>query len=282
MFTINQGFDLNSPQFNFKRDYFASVADLKAAPETSFPDHFITNVAGVLYQLTKSNSVDTTTGKWRKVKLGSDVDLSNYATKNEAIVSSTIESDSDSVSIYFKKGDDSQSNYDIPNASHSSAGVITANDKAKLDGIAVGANKYVLPVASATALGGIMLGDGLIATNDGTVSVSTDIVAGSVEWDNITNKPDVATLYADDGNETGTNVNAAIKFLNTSTGKSTLIGANGINVSIGNGNNGIAISPTGIHMIINGSPNVRKIFLTDGTTQELTAITTEELNKILV
>ena len=155
MFTINQGFDLNSPQFNFKRDYFASVADLKAAPETSFPDHFITNVAGVLYQLTKSNSVDTTTGKWRKVKLGSDVDLSDYATKNEAIVSSTIESDSDSVSIYFKKGDDSQSNYDIPNASHSSAGVITSNDKAKLDGIAVGANKYVLPTATTAALGGI-------------------------------------------------------------------------------------------------------------------------------
>lgn len=282
MFTINQGFDLNSPQFNFKRDYFASVADLKAAPETSFPDHFITNVAGVLYQLTKSNSVDATTGKWRKVKLGSDVDLSNYATKNEAIVSSTIESDKNSVSIYFSKGDDSQINYDIPNASNSSAGVITANDKAKLDGIAVGANKYVLPVASATALGGIMLGDGLIATNDGTVSVSTDIVAGSVEWDNITNKPDVATLYADDGNETGTNVNAAIKFLDTSTGNSTLIDTNRINVNMGKGGNSISIQPTGIHMIINGSPNVRKIFLTDGTTQELTAITTEELNKILV
>ena len=155
MFTINQGFDLNSPQFNFKRDYFASVADLKVAPETSFPDHFITNVAGVLYQLTKSNSVDDTTGKWRKVQLGSDVDLSDYATKNNVIVNSTIESDSNSVSIYFKKGDDSQSNYDIPNASHSSAGVITASDKAKLDGIAVGANKYVLPTATTAALGGI-------------------------------------------------------------------------------------------------------------------------------
>lgn len=155
MFTINQGFDLNSPQFNFKRDYFASVADLKAAPETSFPDYFITNVAGVLYQLTKSNSVDTTTGKWRKVKLGSDVDLSNYATKNNVIVSSTIESNSDNVSIYFKRGDNLRLNYNIPNASHSSAGVITASDKDKLDGIAVGANKYVLPTATTAALGGI-------------------------------------------------------------------------------------------------------------------------------
>lgn len=154
-FIINQNFDLKSAQWNFERDYFKDLASLKAAPETNFPDHFITNVAGVLYQLTKSNSVDATTGKWRKVKLGSDVDLSNYATKNEAIVSSTIESDNNSVSIYFSKGDDSQINYDIPNASHSSAGVMTANDKAKLDGIAVGANKYVLPTATTAALGGI-------------------------------------------------------------------------------------------------------------------------------
>lgn len=75
-FIINQNFDLKSPQFNFARDYFDNVASLKAASENDFPDHFITNVAGTLYQLTKSNSVDSTTGKWRKVKLGSDVDLS--------------------------------------------------------------------------------------------------------------------------------------------------------------------------------------------------------------
>lgn len=79
-FIINQNFALKSPQFNFARDYFASLADLKAASESDFPDHFITNVAGDLYQLTKSNSVDSNTGKWRKVKLGSDVNLSGYAT----------------------------------------------------------------------------------------------------------------------------------------------------------------------------------------------------------
>ena len=79
-FIINQNFALKSPQFNFARDYFANLADLKAASENDFPDHFITNVAGNLYQLTKSNSVDSTTGKWRKVKLGSDVNLSGYAT----------------------------------------------------------------------------------------------------------------------------------------------------------------------------------------------------------
>ena len=79
-FIINQNFNLKSPQFNFARDYFDNVASLKAANENDFPDHFITNVAGVLYQLTKSNDDDATTGRWRKIKLGSDVDLSGYAT----------------------------------------------------------------------------------------------------------------------------------------------------------------------------------------------------------
>lgn len=68
-FIINQGFDLKSPQFNFERDYFNSVAELKAAKEDWFPDNFITNVGGTLYQLKKSNSVDDTTGKWRILKV---------------------------------------------------------------------------------------------------------------------------------------------------------------------------------------------------------------------
>lgn len=159
MFTINQGFDLNSPQFNFKRDYFANVADLKAAPETSFPDHFITNVAGVLYQLTKSNSVDATTGKWRKVQLGSDVDLSNYAQKSELNKYNQALKN-----ISFNNGKSiigTSINNTIVNlggineATDSSDGLMSANDKAKLDGIADNANNYTLPTATTAALGGI-------------------------------------------------------------------------------------------------------------------------------
>lgn len=71
-FIINQNFDLKSPQFNFERDYFADLASLKAAPESNFPNYFITNVAGTLYQLVKSNNVDSTTGKWRKFNSVSD------------------------------------------------------------------------------------------------------------------------------------------------------------------------------------------------------------------
>lgn len=155
MFTINQGFDLNSPQFNFKRDYFASVADLKAAPETSFPDHFITNVAGVLYQLTKSNSVDTTTGKWRKVKLGSDVDLSDYVTKENAVTNVSTGRTSDGKTQILYEVNGKEYSADLLEASFDSNGVMSAADKAKLDGIAAHANKYTLPTATNAALGGI-------------------------------------------------------------------------------------------------------------------------------
>lgn len=132
-FIINQNFDLKSPQFNFARDYFADVASLKAASENDFPDHFITNVAGTLYQLTKSNSTDTTTGKWRKIKLGSDVNLSGYATKA-----------------------DLNNKVDKVSGKGLSTNDFTAAYKIKLDGITAGANKYSLPTATEDALGGVM------------------------------------------------------------------------------------------------------------------------------
>lgn len=69
---INQNFELKSPQFNFTRDYFESVELLDKAPKTSFPNHFITNVAGTLYQLTKtvsdSGEIDEVNGTWKKLE----------------------------------------------------------------------------------------------------------------------------------------------------------------------------------------------------------------------
>lgn len=147
MFIINQGFDLNSPQFNFKRDYFASVADLKAAPETSFPDHFITNVAGVPYLLTKSNTVDETTGRWRKIILGSDIDLSPYAKRSEALGSLSVSNTDSKVTVTTKKVDGTSTSTDIASSTTKAAGVMSAADKAKLDGIAEGANKIIVDSA---------------------------------------------------------------------------------------------------------------------------------------
>lgn len=73
---IGSQFDLKATQFNFSRDYFESVELLNKAPITDFPDHFITNVAGTLYQLTKANGIwdyskkTWTVSPWEKLEFG--------------------------------------------------------------------------------------------------------------------------------------------------------------------------------------------------------------------
>lgn len=169
-FIINQNFDLKSPQFNFARDYYKDIATLKAESEDNFPDHFITNVAGTLYQLTKSNSVDATTGKWRELKFGltsSEIDGKGYATKQyvQKIVQNTTignnatdSSDSEEIGLTITnntKGDDSVNEYiEIPEVSDKLNGVMTPSQKkaleaatTKLAGVAEGANKTVVDAA---------------------------------------------------------------------------------------------------------------------------------------
>lgn len=149
-FIINQNFDLKSPQFNFARDYFTDIDSLKAASENDFPDHFITNVGGVLYQLTKSNSVDSTTGKWRKVKLGSDVTKSSIGLDN---VDNTSDANKP-ISTLTQKALDNK--VDSVTGKGLSTNDFTTAYKNKLDNIAEGATKLI--PATADNLGGIKLG----------------------------------------------------------------------------------------------------------------------------
>lgn len=57
-------------------------------------------------------------------------------------------------------------------ATTSAAGLMSAADKTKLNGIATGANNYTLPAATASTLGGIKVGSGLSVTSDGTLSAT--------------------------------------------------------------------------------------------------------------
>ena len=171
-FIINQNFDLKSPQFNFARDYYKDIATLKAESEDNFPDHFITNVAGTLYQLTKSNNVDTNTGRWRKIVLGSDVNLSGYLKKTDAAseystkeyvkklaecsqFTHDITFGERGIGLVFKnniEGEDIIEEYcTLPEVTDSINGVMTPAQKkaleaatTKLAGIAEGANKTVV------------------------------------------------------------------------------------------------------------------------------------------
>lgn len=58
-------------------------------------------------------------------------------------------------------------------ATTTSAGLLSASDKSKLDGIEAGADKYKLPVASET-LGGVKTGPSVIVNSDGTMSIVKD------------------------------------------------------------------------------------------------------------
>lgn len=58
-------------------------------------------------------------------------------------------------------------------ATTTSAGLLSASDKSKLDGIEAGADKYKLPVASET-LGGVKTGPSVVVNSDGTMSIVKD------------------------------------------------------------------------------------------------------------
>ena len=250
-------------------------------------------------------------GKWEKIGTHKqEVDLTDYAKKSEALKSVESMPTNDLVQLHMTTVGGMQSDVNIRNATTELAGVISAVDKNKLDSIAYGANNYTLPIASSTALGGIKLGSGLSATSDGTVSVSADVVAGAVQWDSIENKPNVAILG--DGDADGTNANSGRILFQTeqnnngyaiigNDGESysisvsqddennsytTYISSDSVNVSssskTGNTTNNVGISANGITLSTREGVPSNCVFMTDGTTQELISITTDELNEILV
>lgn len=113
--TIIDQFDLKAAKFNFSRDYFESVDLLNKAPITNFPDHFITNVAGTLYQLTKANGVwddskkSWTVSPWKKLEFGDKnaltTDSSDKLQKNGSDVTNLVLGDSfNSVKINSQTG----------------------------------------------------------------------------------------------------------------------------------------------------------------------------------
>ena len=247
-------------------------------------------------------------GKWEKVGTHKqEIDLTNYAKKSEALKSIYRTVTSDSVQLVQDSANGVDHYYTtIDKATSQSAGVMSAADKQKLDSL----SNYTLPIASATALGGIKLGSGLSVTNDGTVSVSADVVAGAVQWNSIENKPNVAILGTGDAD--GTNANSGRILFQTeqnnngyaiigNDGESysisvsqddennsytTYISSDSVNVSssskTGNNTNNVGISANGITLSTREGVPSNCVFMTDGTTQELISITTDELNEILV
>ena len=177
-----------------------------------------------------------------------------------------------------------QSQVNITKATREFAGVMSAADKQKLDGL----SNYTLPIASTTALGGIKLGSGLSATSDGTVSVSADVVAGAVQWNSIENKPNVAIL---DGNNEFVSDDGNVRTIISGDEFRVLYrvkpNQNMWNEVLTTGDN--YISTNGIKMF--GGGDSHHAFTTNGeifdlsklvNTSDIQSISTDELNEILV
>lgn len=111
------------------------------------------------------------------------VDLTPYAKKTEAVINMDfkgVASDGSSTSnttirnLVYTLGDGRVKVADVPLAEPRTTGgrpyvgqngFMRASDKAKLDGIEDGANNYTLPTASASVLGGILIGYGTSGRN---------------------------------------------------------------------------------------------------------------------
>lgn len=223
-------------------------------------------------------------GKWEKVGTHKqEVDLTDYVRKEDAVTEVAAgHSNGKSQISYFVNGQENV--IDLMKATTEFDGVMSAADKQKLDGL----SNYTLPIASATSLGGIKLGSGLSATSDGTVNVSADVVAGSVEWNSIKNKPNVAILdgnnefVSDDGN-----IRTIISGNQFSVGYRVNPTQNMWSEVLTIGNN--YIQTNGIKMFGGGDSN--HAFTTNGkifdlsklvNTSDIQSISTDELNEILV
>lgn len=125
-----------------------------------------------------------TNGAWEKIGTHAvKVDLTPYAKKTEAVTNVDfrgVASDGSSTSntsirnLVYTLGDGRVKVADVPLAEPRTTGgspyvgqngFMRASDKAKLDGIADGANNYTLPTASASVLGGILIGYGTSGRN---------------------------------------------------------------------------------------------------------------------
>ena len=153
-----------------------------------------------------------TNGAWEKIGTHAvKVDLTPYAKKTEAVknvVFRGVESDGSQISntasrnLVYTLGDGSEKVVGVPLAEPRTTGgrpnpgqngFMRSSDKAKLDGIADGANNYTLPTASASVLGGILIGYGTSGRNYAVLLDGSGKAYVNVPWTDTNTTYDLAT-----------------------------------------------------------------------------------------
>lgn len=157
-----------------------------------------------------------TNGAWEKIGTHTvKVDLTPYAKKTEAVINMDfkgVASDGSSTSntsirnLVYTLGDGRVKVADVPLAEPRTTGgrpyvgqngFMRASDKAKLDGIEDGANNYTLPTASASVLGGILIGYGTSGRNYAVLLDGSGKAYVNVPWTDTNTTYGLATSTKD-------------------------------------------------------------------------------------
>lgn len=168
-------------------------------------------------------------------------------------------------------------------ATTSAAGLMSSEDKSKLDGIAAGANNYSLPNASSSTLGGVKIGDNITCslgtisltkanvttalgytppTTNSTYTIATKTAAGLVKPISVISKPSIihtdttGSYYAVEMSSDGS------MFVNVPS--KTYSAAAGIMISASG-----SISNSGVRSVSTGSTNGTISVNTNGTTSNV-------------
>lgn len=146
-----------------------------ALPTTNIKKHIylVKDASGVTqnqyeeYLYTGDTSATYDASKWEKLgDFRATVDLADYAKKSDAIMELQIDYTTMGIDVnYLTVSENTVLGFTLDPATSMLAGIMTASDKTKLDGIANNANNYSLPTASSTTKGGITLGYSQIDKN---------------------------------------------------------------------------------------------------------------------
>lgn len=180
-----------------------------------------------------SDSLSANQGRVLKGLIDSKVDSSDlfsYAQKSDAIKNISIEKMSGlntQLFIQTIRANSVIDTFPIYRVDHQTDGLMSVEDKAKLDGIASGANNYTLPTASVNTLGGIKVSGTIdnidsskywpiLVNSDGVVSTSI----GGLNRDSFYNT--ISNIIINDNNYSTTYSSTSIKKQNKSSDTSIL------------------------------------------------------------
>lgn len=169
-----------------------TVAEVVTAlPTTNIKKHIylIKDTSGVSqnqyeeYIYTGNTSATYDASKWEKLgDFRATVDLKDYAKKIDTVKSLTFENKGSSLFLNVTTGDETVSSDNVPAASSSTDGIMTATDKIKLNGIEAHANNYSLPLATSSLRGGIQVGYAANGKNYPVMLDSTGKAYVNVPW----------------------------------------------------------------------------------------------------